>query len=184
MLDAIIILTFIAAGAAVGFHSVELLPSSILAQVENLNGLRWVTAGFGGLIGGLFLGMIAQTTFRRVERNTKKLSPEILIARAVGLVLGLAVANLLLAPTFLLPLPAEVAFIKPVAGILSSLTFAVLGMNLADTHGKTIIRILNPGSLESLLLSEGAIKPARAKILDTSCIIDGRVEELLQTNFL
>lgn len=184
MLDIIIILTFIIAGAAVGFHSVELLPAPVLGQVENLNGLRWVTAGFVGLIGGLSLGMIAQSTFRKVERNTKKLSPEILIARAVGLVAGLAVANLLLAPTFLLPLPQEVAFIKPVGGILSSLIFSVLGMNLADTHGQTIIRILNPGSMESLLLSEGAIKPASAKILDTSCIIDGRIEELLQTAFI
>lgn len=184
MLDIIIILTFIIAGAAVGFHSVELLPTSVLNQVQNLNGLRWVTSGFGGLIGGLSLGMIAQTTFRNVERNTKKLSAEILIARAIGLVIGLAVANLLLAPTFLFPLPKEVAFLKPVAGVLSSLIFSVLGMNLADTHGQTIIRLINPSSLESLLLSEGSIKPARAKILDTSCIIDGRIEELLQTGFI
>ena len=184
MLDIIIILTFIIAGAAVGFHSVELLPASVLTQVDNLNGLRWVTSGFCGLIGGLALGMIAQSTFRNVERNTKKLSAEILIARAVGLVIGLAVANLLLAPTFLFPLPQEVAFIKPVAGVLSSLIFAVLGMNLADTHGQTMLRLINPGSVESLLLSEGSIKPAKAKILDTSCIIDGRIEELLQTDFI
>ena len=184
MLDIIIILTFIIAGAAVGFHSVELLPTSVLTQVDNLNGLRWVTSGFSGLIGGLTLGILAQSTFRNVERNTKKLSAEILIARAVGLVLGLAVANLLLAPTFLFPLPEEVSFIKPVAGVLSSLIFSVLGMNLADTHGSTIMRLINPGSLESLLLSEGSIKPAKAKILDTSCIIDGRIEELLQTAFV
>ena len=141
-------------------------------------------AGFGGLIGGLGLGMIAQTTFRRVERSTKRLSAETLIARAVGLVIGLAVANLLLAPTFLLPLPEEVAFLKPIAGVLSSLIFSVLGINLADTHGQTFMRILNPGSMESLLLEEGTIKPARAKILDTSCIIDGRIEELLQHDFI
>lgn len=184
MLDIVIILTFIIAGAAVGFHSVELLPAAVLTQVENLNGLRWVFAGFSGLLGGLALGMLAQSTFRRVERNTKRLSAEILIARAVGLVVGLIVANLLLAPTFLLPLPEEVAFIKPVAGVLSSLIFSVLGMNLADTHGQTIIRLVNPNSLDSILLSEGAIQPAQAKILDTSCIIDGRIEELLQTSFI
>ncbi|MCM1984400.1 PIN/TRAM domain-containing protein [Lyngbya confervoides] len=183
MLDVVIILTFIVLGSAVGFHGVELLPSPVLSQVENLNGLRWVTAGSSGLL-GLALGLLAQSTYRRLERNIKQLSSEILISRSVGLVLGLLVANLLLAPTFLLPLPSEVSFIKPVVAVLSSMIFSVLGMNLADVHGQTIIRLINPSSLETMLLADGTLKPAVAKILDTSCIIDGRIEELLQTAFL
>lgn len=183
MLDVIIILTFITVGSAVGYYGVDLLPHAVLNQVENLNGLRWVTAGSAGLI-GLALGILAQSNYRRLERDIKNLSAEVLITRAVGLVLGLLVANLLLAPTFLLPLPKQVAFIKPIAAILSSLIFSVLGMNLADTHGKTVLRLINPGSLESVILSDGTIKPSKAKILDTSCIIDGRIEELLQTNFI
>lgn len=183
MLDAIIIVTFILVGAAVGFNAVELLPVRWLSQVENITGLRWVSAGFSGLL-GLALGILAQAAYRRFERDIRRLSTELLISRAVGLVLGLLVANLMLAPTFLLPLPVEVAFIKPVTAVLGSLIFAVSGMNLADTHGRTLLRILNPGSLESLLLAEGTLKSAAAKILDTSCIIDGRIEELLQTSFI
>ena len=183
MLDVIIILTFIIAGLAVGFHGVELLPTSVLVQVENLNGLRWVTAGFVALV-GLALGMLAQSNYRRLERDIKQLSAEILISRAVGLVLGLLVANLLLAPTFLLPLPEEVAFIKPIVAVLSSIIFAVLGMNLADTHGKTVLRLINPAALESSFLPDGTLKTAQTKVLDTSCIIDGRIEELLDTRFI
>ncbi len=183
MLDVIIILTFIIVGLAVGFHGVELLPSTVLDQVENLNGLRWVTAGFVALV-GLALGILTQSSYRRIERDIKNLSADILITRAVGLVLGLLVANLLLAPTFLLPLPREVSFIKPIAAVLSSMLFSVLGMNLADTHGKTVLRLINPGSLETSLLSDGTLKQAQAKILDTSCIIDGRIEEILATQFI
>ena len=38
---------------------------------------------------------------------------DLLISRAVGLILGLLVANLLLAPILLLPLPWEVGFVNP-----------------------------------------------------------------------
>jgi uncharacterized protein YacL len=46
------------------------------------------------------------------------------------------------------------------------------------------LRLLNPNSLETILLAEGTLKPATAKVLDTSCIIDGRIEELINTGFL
>jgi uncharacterized protein YacL len=35
-----------------------------------------------------------------------------------------------------------------------------------------------------MLLAEGTLKPAYTKVIDTSCIIDGRIESLLQTGFI
>jgi len=35
-----------------------------------------------------------------------------------------------------------------------------------------------------MLMAEGTLKPAYSKVLDTSCIIDGRIEELLRTGFI
>ncbi|NCJ07379.1 TRAM domain-containing protein [Synechococcales cyanobacterium C] len=183
MLDAIIVLTFILVGAALGFHSIEFLPLSTLAQVANLDGLRWVTAGFGGLIGVGF-GIATQATYRRLEAQIKALPTDVLLSRAIGLAGGLLVANLMLAPIFLLPVPAKIAFLKPITAVLGSLIFAFSGISLADTHGRALLRLLNPNSLESILLSEGTLKSAPAKILDTSCIIDGRIEELLNTGFI
>lgn len=180
MLDAILIFTFILAGAAIGFHSVELLPTSALAQVANMDGLRWVLAAFGSLI-GIAVGLVAQTGYRRLEASVRSLPTDILLSRAVGLVVGLLVANLLLAPIFLLPIPQEFSFIKPLAAVLTSLVFAYSGINLADTHGRTLLRLINPHSVETLLLAEGTLKPASAKILDTSCIIDGRIQPLVET---
>ncbi len=182
-MNTIIVLIFILAGAGVGFHGVDLLPSGTLDQVTNLVGLHWVMLGFGSII-GLAVGMLAHSAYRRLEAEVRSMPTEQLLSRCIGLVVGLLVANLLLAPIFLLPIPRELAFIKPLAAILGSVMFAYSGMNLSDTHGHALLRLVNPHSVETSLLAEGTLKPASAKILDTSTIIDGRIEDLLATDFV
>ena len=183
MLDAIIIISFILAGGGIGFNSIEALPATVLTQVTNEAGLQWVTAGFGALI-GLAIGLIVQTAYRRIEKQFRTMPADILLSRSVGLILGLLVANLMLAPTFFLPIPSEFSFIKPFVAVLGSVIFAFSGVTLADTHGRALLRLINPHSVETLLLAEGTLKPAATKVVDTSCIIDGRIEELLETGFL
>ncbi len=183
MLDAIIIFSFILAGVGIGFYSVDLLPSSVLQQVTNVEGLSSVIAGFGAII-GFSIGLVAQTGYRRIEKRVQEMPVDMLLSRSVGLVLGLLVANLMLAPLFLLPIPDEFAFIKPLTAILGSIIFAFSGINLADAHGRTLLRLINPHSVETMLLAEGTLKPSSTKVLDTSCIIDGRIEDLLGTGFL
>jgi len=183
MFDAIILLVSILAAAGIGFDSVELLPQSVLTQVTNVEGLRWVTAGFGALVGAA-IGLTLQTAYRRMETQVREMPVDMLLTRAVGLVIGLLVANLMLAPIFLLPMPWEFAFLKPLLAILGSVMFSYLGVTLADTHGRSFLRLINPNSVETMLLAEGTLKAATTKVLDTSCIIDGRIEELLATGFL
>ncbi len=183
MLDAIIVFSFILAGAGIGFYSVDLLSDRVLEQVTNLEGLSLVIAGFGALIGA-GTGITAQTTYRRLESQVRGMPVDMLLSRSVGLVIGLLVANLMLAPIFLLPIPREFAFIKPLAAVLGSLMFAYSGISLADTHGRALLRLINPHSVETMLLAEGTLKPSTTKVLDTSCIIDGRIEDLLGTGFL
>lgn len=183
MLDAFIIFSFIVAGAGIGFYGVDLLPPGALAQVTNLEGLSFVTGGFGALI-GVATGLVAQTTYRRLERQVREMPVDALLTRAVGLVMGLLVANLMLAPLFLLPIPSEFAFIKPLTAVFGSIVFAFSGVSLADTHGRAFLRLINPSSVESILVAEGTLKSASSKVLDTSCIIDGRIEDLLGTGFL
>ena len=183
MLNAIIILSFIVAGAGVGSYSFELLPNSALAQVTNLAGLRCVCAGFGALLGAV-IGLAVQTTYRRLETRIRAMPVDVLLSRAIGLVMGLLVANLMIAPLFLLPIPSEFAFIKPMTAVLGSIMFAVSGIALADMHGRSLLRLLNPNSIETTLVSEGTLKPATTKIIDTNCIIDGRIEKLISTGFL
>jgi uncharacterized protein YacL len=108
---------------------------------------------------------------------------EVILTRAIGLVIGLLLANLMLAPLFLLPIPADFSFIKPLVAVVGSIILSVTGMNLADTHGRGLLRLINPNTVETLVV-EGTLKPANTKVLDTSCIIDGRIEALLETGFL
>jgi len=183
MLDALIVFSFVLTGAAVGFFSIDFLPNSALSQVTNMEGLESVTAGFGALV-GVAVGLGVQTRYRRVERDIKDMAPDRLLSRAVGLVIGLLIANLMLAPLFLLPIPTEFGFIKPVTAVMGSLLFAVSGMSLAETNGRALLRLINPNSYETMLINEGTIKPSKAKVLDTSCIIDGRIEDLLKTGFI
>lgn len=183
MLDTIIVLSFILAGAGIGFYSVDLLPGNALEEVSNLDGLSFVLAGFGALMGGA-IGLTAQTGYRRLETQIREMPVDMLLSRAVGLILGLLIANLMLAPLFLLPIPPDFSFIKPLAAVLGSVMFAYSGVNLADAHGRTLLRLINPHSVETMLLAEGTLKPSATKVLDTSCIIDGRIADLLKTGFV
>ena len=183
MLDAIIIFSFIVAGAGIGFYSLELLPIGALTQVTNMDALRWTIAAFSALIGGI-IGLSFQITYRRLEAKVREMPVEVILSRAIGLVIGLLIANLMLAPLFLLPIPADFSFIKPLIAILGSIIFAFSGISLADIHGRSFLRLFNPNTVDAMLVAEGTLKPAATKVLDTSCIIDGRIEALLNTGFL
>lgn len=183
MLDAIIVLSFIIAGAGIGFYSLELLPIAVQKEVSNADALRTIIGVFGAIVGGA-VGLSFQITYRRVETKVREMPVDVLLTRAIGLVVGLLVANLMLAPLFLLPIPEDFAFIKPLVAILGSFISAFSGISLADTHGRSFLRLINPHTVETMLLAEGSLKPSPTKVLDTSCIIDGRVEHLLETGFL
>ena len=183
MADFLILILFVISGAAAGWLGVDLLPEPLLLQVDNPAGLRLVLGGFGAFF-GLIAAIFFQQLRRRLMQQVRTMPTELLISRSVGLILGLLVANLLLAPILLLPLPWEVVFVKPVAAILSNVFFGVSGYNLAEVHGRTLLRLFNPSNTEALLVADGVLLPASAKILDTSAIIDGRIRGLLDSGLL
>ena len=97
MVDAIIIIICIIAAVNIGFDGLQLLPADILEGVSNIEALRFTIAGFSAII-GLGVGVAVQTSYRRLEQQIRNTKIEILITRAIGLVMGLLVANLTLAP--------------------------------------------------------------------------------------
>lgn len=183
MIDVIIVILFVLTAASLGFGSIDLLPESALDSVTNIEALRWIIGSFTAII-GLAVGLSAQTFYRRLEKQIRQTPIEVILTRSVGLAIGLLIANLMLAPIFLFPTPEKLTFIKPLIAILGSVIFGFLGVTLADTHGRTFLRLINPNSMEYLLVAEGTLKSATTKVLDTSCIIDGRIEELLSTGFI
>ncbi len=150
MLDAVIISIFVLALAGVGYEAIDLAPPDVLTQVTNIEAVRLIIASFGAIV-GLAFGLTAQTTYRRLEATVRSLPIETILTRAIGWVLGLLLANLMLAPIFLLPIPDEFSLVKPLSAVLVSVMFSFLGVSLADTHGRTFLRLINPSSIETLL---------------------------------
>ena len=183
MVDLLILVLFLISGAATGWLGVELLPERLLEQTINIDRLRLVLSGLSAGF-GLLAGFFFQRLRQRLMQQVRTMPTDLLVSRAVGLILGLLVANLLLAPILLLPLPFEVVLVKPLAAVLSNVFFGVLGYNLAEVHGRTLLRLFNPNSTEALLVADGVLTPATAKILDTSVIIDGRIHGLLACGLL
>ena len=183
MVDLLILVLFLISGAATGWLGVELLPERLLEQTINIDRLRLVLSGLSAGF-GLLAGFFFQRLRQRLMQQVRTMPTDLLVSRAVGLILGLLVANLLLAPILLLPLPFEVVLVKPLAAVLSNVFFGVLGYNLAEVHGRTLLRLFNPNSTEALLVADGVLTPATAKILDTSVIIDGRIRGLLACGLL
>ncbi|ABM78743.1 PIN/TRAM domain-containing protein [Prochlorococcus marinus] len=183
MVDLLILVLFLISGAATGWLGVELLPERLLEQTINIDRLRLVLSGLSASF-GLLAGFFFQRLRQRLMQQVRTMPTDLLVSRAVGLILGLLVANLLLAPILLLPLPFEVVLVKPLAAVLSNVFFGVLGYNLAEVHGRTLLRLFNPNSTEALLVADGVLTPATAKILDTSVIIDGRIHGLLACGLL
>ena len=150
MTDVLVLILFVLSGAASGWLGVDLLPVDILKQVSNVEGFRIVLA-----IIGFFVGLAAGFVFLQLRKTfldqIRTMPTDLLISRSVGLILGLLVANLLLAPILLIPFPREVFFAKPLAAILSNIFFGVLGYKLADTHGRTLLRLFNPNNTDAYL---------------------------------
>ena len=183
MVDTLILVLFVVSGAAAGWLGVDLLPEQQLIRIQNLEQLSWIL-GAGGALAGLLAGVVFQRLRRRLMEQVRTMPTDLLVSRAVGLILGLLVANLLISPILFLSLPWELVLVKPLAAVAANVFFGVSGYNLAEVHGRTLLRLFNPTSTEALLVADGVLMPASAKILDTSVIIDGRIRGLLDSGLL
>ena len=193
MTNLFILALFLLSGAFAGFLSFDLfpkesleellLPEAFLEQVANSKDLRILLVALGSFF-GLLAGFFFQQLRNRLMTQTRSTPTDLLVSRSIGLILGLLVANLLLAPILLLPLPDGLLLAKPLTAVISNILFGVIGYNLGEVHGRTLLRLFNPNSTEALLISEGILTPASAKILDTSVIIDGRINGLLACGIL
>ncbi|MFM7695386.1 MAG: PIN/TRAM domain-containing protein [Vulcanococcus sp.] len=183
MVDSLILVLFVVSGAAAGWLGVDLLPEQQLIRIDNLEQLSWILGGAGALA-GLLAGVVFQRLRRRLMEQVRSMPTDLLVSRAVGLILGLLVANLLISPILFLSLPWELVLVKPLAAIAANVFFGVSGYNLAEVHGRTLLRLFNPTNAEALLVADGVLMPATAKILDTSVIIDGRIRGLLESGLL
>ncbi len=131
------------------------------------------TYSLGGLLIGLFTGLVILT----IERYFRRASSRTLVSGFLGLVLGLLLARILgiALADLLVTLP------DPVVGALQTvITVALgyLGVVVVMEKGQEV-RLLN---LVRVLKEQPRLKSY--KILDTSVIIDGRIADICETGFL
>ncbi len=165
--------------------------SSIVAAIiyiifRNLFNLEFITKStdipfYIPIIVAVFLGIVFFITLSSVitdiilsklsffEDKMVKMSVKELIAGAVGCVSGLAIANLVGIPIM------GYGFLGSLIVIILNILFGILGIRVA-TRKKDEINFKGEKSKNSV--------KGRAKILDTSAIIDGRIIDILSTGFI
>ncbi|MFC4025693.1 PIN/TRAM domain-containing protein [Oceanobacillus longus] len=186
MLNKVVHLFFIILGGSVGYLYVP-----ELIRILNFTDSEWVSSPYLGMIIGAIIFFILSywladyilDLLRWIEDALIKLPAMDLFFGSVGLIVGLVIA-------YFINMPLQDINIQVVSQVLPLFIMIVLGylgfqvgfrrreefVNLLKTNKKERRRPLE-GEDAELLMPKG-------KILDTSVIIDGRIADICQTNFL
>jgi len=147
---------FICSGVLIGYY----VSTQIETQIGKLEGM---SIGFGVTV---FI-ILTELLFRRV-------SLKVIIGGILGFIIGLTAANIVAAPLKLVPLERSIVnFIL----LLLNAFFGYLGVTIGIREGERF----NPANIKKLFRGGG---DENLKIMDTSVIIDGRIADVCETEFL
>lgn len=154
----------------------------------------WSAGAFlGGTIAFLLAPYIIKGLIQLVswaEVRLQKVPPQDIVYGALGLIVGLIIANLLVLPFSRLP------WVGQFLPFLSSILFGYLGVSVAIKKKEEIYNFpsLFPKLKEKMtsLKGKSVTKPEDdkleslicCKIIDTSVVIDGRIADICETGFL
>ncbi|WP_010652132.1 PIN/TRAM domain-containing protein [Oceanobacillus massiliensis] len=186
MLKKIVHLFFIILGGTVGYLYVP-----VIIRLLNFTESAWVSSPYLGMVIGAIIFFILSywltdyivDFLRWVEDALIKLPAMDLFFGSIGLIVGLVIA-------YFVNMPLQDINIDVVSQVLPLFIMIVLGylgfqvgfrrreefVGLMKTNKKERRRPIEGDDMEMLL--------PKAKILDTSVIIDGRIADICQTNFL
>lgn len=182
----IIALGFLAGGLSLGYT----LTNSGWLTVTNLE-IGLVLIVFPGIVAGLIgfsiapflIKWIVQTT-KWVEIKLQRMPLSDLIGAAIGLIVGLIIANLL-GSSF-----ARIPWIGGFVPTIGSILFGYLGMSIGLKKKEELLSIftifpkIGRDKDKSSLKNDYKNYPGSYKILDTSVIIDGRIADICKSGFI
>ncbi|MFD2172371.1 PIN/TRAM domain-containing protein [Tumebacillus lipolyticus] len=181
MLKRIVHLFFAVIGIVLGYKFAPGLFSLIKLDIN-----PFVHPIFGAVLGGsLFIlatSWIVDYTVSLIkwfeEKMIKTPFPDV-VAGAFGMVLGLIIAYLMAPAIALIPVVGQVV------QFFASVLLAYMGYRFFFTKREDLMSFF-PARLggKEKGKAEGALRPGEAKILDTSVIIDGRIADIVKTEFL
>lgn len=137
-----------------------------------------VGSSYGVLIPAIIITMVLIGMFILAEIFIQKLSINGIISGVIGLIIGLALANLL--SLCLVGIPQ----LKEISGWQLSLNLGLgyIGLMMGIIKKHEMLDIFAHSSMTHRTVS--AANSSDKKILDTSVIIDGRIEDICETGFL
>lgn len=187
MLGRIIQIALGLVGAGMGFSLSFLLSRvDLVRQVLPLPGYIWYSiVGVVTLLCGLVMFWLAprlvRLTLRMVEffESTLQRTPiQDLVGGALGLIVGLIIANLFGAPL------ARIPWIGPYIPVVASILLGYLGLSVGLKKKEEVLGLFSLFRLGSRQGKVEVLKGSNYKILDTSVIIDGRIADICKSGFL
>jgi len=178
-------------GSEITYLLIEYLNIKIMFgyQLTNINKVIFI--GLVGLITGIIFYFLSpwiisrgkQSTYQ-VEKTLQKLPAHEIILGAIGLIVGLIIANLINnGPIKLIP----IAWIGMVFSITVYILLGYLGVSIATKKRDDLVNIfsivkkIGVKDKDKTSKQEYKVQP---KILDTSVIIDGRIADIVKTGFV
>ncbi|RLL40777.1 PIN/TRAM domain-containing protein [Oceanobacillus piezotolerans] len=184
MLKIIVNVFFVILGGTIGYIYV---PDII--ELLNVASVSWITSPYLGMVLGAIIFLLISywlagyivDFLKWVEDSLFKIPAVDLLFGSLGLILGLVIA-------YFINIPLQDINIELVSQVLPLFIMVLLGyfgFLLGFKRRDEFINLLKSSKKDKSRASEeGEVIKPKAKILDTSVIIDGRIADICQTNFL
>jgi uncharacterized protein YacL len=134
----------------------------------------------GAALGLLLTPWVTTKPFSWVRKRIRQMPAQQLFAIVIGLVVGLIVGALLAIP--LAQLPDPFGAIMPFVG---TVLFAWLGVAIMVMRANDISRLVSARPAQSSAsVGDALLQDERVILVDSSVIIDGRIEDIAKTGFI
>src|SRR5690625_783307 len=191
VLKKIVHLFFIITGGTIGFLYI---PGII--KLLNFTEAKWVTSPYlGSVLGVIILFLLSYLLadyivgfLRWIEDGLIKVPVGDLFFGSLGLIIGLVIAYLITIPLQ----DINIKVVSQLVPLIATILLAYLGFQVGFRRREEFVNLLNVSRKErekkrpaagEAEAAEQSNQP-KAKILDTSVIIDGRIADICQTSFL
>lgn len=189
MLKKVVHLFFIITGGTLGF-----LYAPRMITFMNFTDMKWVASPYiGSVIGAIIFFLFSYLLvnyivgfFKWVEEALIKIPVGDLFFGTLGLLVGLLVAFLITIPL----MDISVSFFSEILPPFITIIIGYLGFQVGFRRREEFINLITMSRKEKAKKPEDQVANSdegyvtKPKILDTSVIIDGRIADICQTNFL
>lgn len=187
MLKKVIHLFFVLLGGTIGYLY---LPS--LVELLNLSHFNWLMSPFLGMVVGAFILFLLSyffasyilNFFKLVEDSLIKLPVMDLLFGSLGMIVGLVISYLVTMPVQ----DINIQVISQLLPIFITVVLGYLGFRVGFRRREEFSALFRTTKKDKEILSKeddsSGPEMLKPKILDTSVIIDGRIADIVSTNFL